>query len=79
MLELRAPRIAVAVLVGVALGVSGALIQTFARNPLASPDVLGVTGGAAVGAVAVIVLGGSAAGAARRPRASPRRRWPGAC
>lgn len=61
-LELRAPRIAVAVLVGVALGVSGALIQTFARNPLASPDVLGVTGGAAVGAVAVIVLGGSAAG-----------------
>ena len=61
-LELRAPRIAVAVLVGVALGVSGALIQTFARNPLASPDVLGVTGGAAVGAVDVIVLGGSAAG-----------------
>jgi iron complex transport system permease protein len=58
-LELRAPRIAVAVLVGVALGVSGALIQTFTRNPLASPDILGVTGGAAVGAVAVIVLGGT--------------------
>ncbi len=58
-LELRAPRIAVAVLVGVALGVSGALIQTFARNPLASPDILGVTGGAAIGAVAVIVLGGT--------------------
>jgi len=58
-LELRAPRIAVAVLVGTALGVSGALIQTFARNPLASPDILGVTGGAAVGAVAVIVLGGT--------------------
>jgi iron complex transport system permease protein len=58
-LELRAPRIVVAVLVGVALGVSGALIQTFARNPLASPDVLGVTGGAAIGAVAVIVLGGT--------------------
>ena len=57
-LELRAPRIAVAVLVGLALGVSGALIQTFARNPLASPDVLGVTGGAAIGAVGVIVLGG---------------------
>jgi len=58
-LELRAPRIAVAVLVGLALGASGALIQTFARNPLASPDVLGITGGAAIGAVAVIVLGGS--------------------
>jgi iron-siderophore transport system permease protein len=58
-LDLRAPRIAVAVLVGLALGVSGALIQTFARNPLASPDVLGVTGGAAVGAVTVLVLGGT--------------------
>jgi iron complex transport system permease protein len=58
-LELRAPRIVVAVLVGVALGISGALLQTFARNPLASPDVLGVTGGAAIGAVAVIVLGGT--------------------
>jgi iron complex transport system permease protein len=60
-LELRAPRIAVAVLVGVALGISGALVQTFARNPLASPDILGVTGGAAIGAVAVIVLGGTTA------------------
>ena len=63
-LELRAPRVAVAVLVGLALGVSGALIQTFARNPLASPDVLGVTGGAAIGAVSVIVLGGSGTTAA---------------
>ncbi len=58
-LELRAPRIVVAVLVGAALGLSGALIQTFARNPLASPDVLGVTHGASIGAVAVIVLGGT--------------------
>ena len=59
-LELRAPRIVVAVLVGLALGLSGALIQTFARNPLASPDILGITHGASVGAVAVIVFGGSA-------------------
>ena len=58
-LELRAPRIVVGVLVGLALGVSGALIQTFARNPLASPDILGVTGGASIGAVAVIVLTGT--------------------
>jgi iron-siderophore transport system permease protein len=58
-LELRAPRTGVGVLVGLALGVSGALIQTFARNPLASPDILGVTGGAAIGAVAVLVLGGT--------------------
>ena len=49
---------AVAVLVGAALGLAGALTQTFARNPLASPDILGVTEGAAVGAVAVIVLSG---------------------
>ena len=49
----------VAILVGAALGLSGALTQTFARNPLASPDILGVTDGAAAGAVAVIVLGGA--------------------
>ncbi|HEX2074389.1 MAG TPA: iron chelate uptake ABC transporter family permease subunit [Geodermatophilus sp.] len=64
-LELRLPRILVGALVGLALGLSGALFQTFARNPLAAPDVLGITQGAAVGAVAVIVLGGgsSASGA----------------
>lgn len=60
-LELRAPRIAVGLLVGLALGVSGALFQTFARNPLASPDTLGITMGASVGAVGAIVL--SAGGA----------------
>jgi iron complex transport system permease protein len=59
-LDLRLPRILAAVLVGAALAVAGALTQTFARNPLASPDVLGVTSGASLGAVAVIVLGGSA-------------------
>ncbi|SOD94864.1 FecCD family ABC transporter permease [Blastococcus haudaquaticus] len=62
-LELRAPRIVVGVLVGLALGVAGALFQTFARNPLASPDTLGITMGASVGAVAAIVLsGGTLAG-----------------
>ncbi len=60
-LELRAPRIVVGVLVGLALGVAGALFQTFARNPLASPDTLGITMGASVGAVAAIVLGGGGA------------------
>jgi iron complex transport system permease protein len=59
-LELRAPRIVVGALVGVALGLAGALFQTFARNPLASPDVLGITMGASVGAVAAIVLAGGA-------------------
>src|SRR5918998_1680249 len=61
-LELRAPRIAVGALVGLALGVAGALFQTSARNPLASPDVLGITQGASAGAVAAIVLGGTASG-----------------
>lgn len=62
--ELRAPRVVVGALVGLALGVSGALFQTFARNPLASPDTLGITSGASVGAVAAIVLtSGSSAGA----------------
>ena len=65
LLELRAPRIVVGALVGTALGLAGALFQTFARNPLASPDVLGITQGASVGAVAAIVLagGGGPAGA----------------
>jgi ABC-type enterobactin transport system permease subunit len=64
-LELRAPRVAVGLLVGLALGVAGALFQTFARNPLASPDTLGITMGASVGAVGAIVLssGGAFVGA----------------
>lgn len=61
--ELRLPRAAGAVLIGAALAVAGALSQTFARNPLATPDIIGVTSGASVGAVAVIVLAGGADGA----------------
>jgi ABC-type enterobactin transport system permease subunit len=61
-LELRAPRIVVGLLVGLALGIAGALFQTFARNPLASPDTLGITMGASVGAVGAIVLSGGALG-----------------
>jgi iron complex transport system permease protein len=57
--ELRLPQTMVAILTGMALGLAGALTQTFARNPLASPDILGVTEGAAVGAVSVIVLSGA--------------------
>ena len=57
-MDLRLPQTLVAVLVGLALGLAGALTQTFARNPLASPDVLGVNQGAALGAVGVIVLTG---------------------
>ncbi|MFM9755286.1 iron chelate uptake ABC transporter family permease subunit, partial [Streptomyces turgidiscabies] len=45
--ELRVPRIALGALVGAALGLAGALVQTVTRNPLASPDVIGVGHGAA--------------------------------
>lgn len=62
---IRLPRIVLGVLVGIALAVAGAIVQTTARNALASPDLLGVSAGAGTGAVAVIVLGGTnAAGVA---------------
>ncbi len=57
LLQLRLPRAALAALVGGALGLSGCTFQALLRNPLAEPYVLGVSGGAAVGAVAVVVTG----------------------
>jgi iron complex transport system permease protein len=57
-LELRLPRALTGALVGAALGLSGAITQSVTRNPLASPDVLGISAGAGAAAVAVIVLGG---------------------
>ncbi|WP_372670645.1 FecCD family ABC transporter permease [Amycolatopsis kentuckyensis] len=57
--ELRLPRAVTAVLVGVAFGTSGALFQRLLRNPLASPDVIGVTQGASAAAVVAIVLFGA--------------------
>lgn len=61
-LELRLPRTLTGALVGGALAVSGAILQAVARNPLASPDIIGVQWGASAAAVFVIVLGGGAAG-----------------
>ncbi|MDX3354045.1 iron chelate uptake ABC transporter family permease subunit [Streptomyces sp. ME01-24h] len=55
--ELRLPRVLVGLLVGIAFGVSGALYQTMTRNPLASPDMIGLTAGAGTAVVAGIVLG----------------------
>ncbi|MBM7572759.1 FecCD family ABC transporter permease [Aquibacillus albus] len=52
---LRLPRVLLAFLVGSALGVSGLILQGIVRNPLASPDIIGITGGASVGAVIFIV------------------------
>lgn len=57
---LRLPRVLTGILVGAAFGMSGAIFQSLARNPLGSPDIIGFNSGAAVGAVFVIViLGGS--------------------
>ncbi|WP_329482704.1 iron chelate uptake ABC transporter family permease subunit [Kribbella sp. NBC_01484] len=56
--ELRLPRALTGLLVGAALGMSGAIFQSIARNPLASPDILGVTYGASAFAVfAIVTLG----------------------
>ena len=55
--NIRLPRIFLAVLVGGALGVSGAVYQGVFQNPMASPDVLGATSGAAFGASLAIYLG----------------------
>jgi len=54
---LRLPRVALATLVGAGLGMSGAALQGTMRNPLAEPYLLGVSGGAAVGAVVATMLG----------------------
>lgn len=57
LLHIRLPRIAAASLVGASLAVSGALFQALLRNPLAEPYLLGVSSGAALGAVAALTLG----------------------
>ncbi len=54
--EIRGPRIAAAFMVGAALAAAGATFQNLFRNPLVSPDILGVSSGAALGAVAGIFL-----------------------
>nr|WP_249420458.1 iron ABC transporter permease [Rhabdothermincola salaria] len=55
--EVRFPRVALAVLVGAALGCAGAAMQGTFANPLAEPGIVGVSSGAAMGAVASIVVG----------------------
>lgn len=58
----RLPRVLCAVLVGVLFAVSGALLQSLTRNPLVSPDLVGVTSGGGVAAVLAILVAGSQAG-----------------
>lgn len=62
-MDLRMPRALAGIVVGVALGVSGAITQSVARNPLASPDVLGITGGAGMVAVFLVTVSGGTAAA----------------
>ena len=56
-LELRLPRALIGLATGAALGLAGAVFQDLARNPLVAPDVVGVSGGASLAAVAVLVFG----------------------
>jgi iron complex transport system permease protein len=56
---LRIPRIIGAIVIGAALSLSGAVYQSVFKNPLVSPDILGVSSGASVGAATAILLGGS--------------------
>lgn len=58
--EVRLPRTLLALLIGGSLGLSGAALQGYLRNPLAEPGIIGVSGGAALGAVMVLYTGLSA-------------------
>jgi iron complex transport system permease protein len=57
LVSLRAPRVSIAALVGAGLGCGGAALQGLFRNPLADPQLIGVSSGASVGAALVIVFG----------------------
>ncbi|TPQ21444.1 FecCD family ABC transporter permease [Streptomyces sporangiiformans] len=62
-MDLRMPRALAGLIVGIALGVSGAITQSIARNPLASPDILGITHGASAVAVFLVTVSGGTAAA----------------
>ncbi|MFB6518846.1 FecCD family ABC transporter permease [Streptomyces sp. NPDC056401] len=62
-MDLRMPRALAGLVVGIALGMSGAITQSIARNPLASPDILGITGGASAVAVCLVTVSGGATAA----------------
>lgn len=68
--QLRMPRLALAALVGAALAVSGLILQSIIRNPLASPDLLGITSGASAAAVIYLSFFSAALGAEFLPLAA---------
>ena len=55
--NIRIPRVLAALMIGAALSISGAVYQSVFKNPLVSPDILGVSNGACVGAALAIILG----------------------
>jgi len=57
--DIRIPRVAMGILIGAALAVSGAVMQGLFRNPLADPGLVGVSAGGSLGAISMIVLGGT--------------------
>ncbi|MDN5745579.1 MAG: iron chelate uptake ABC transporter family permease subunit, partial [Nocardioidaceae bacterium] len=58
-LDERSPRIAAALAAGAGLALAGSMVQSTCRNPLAEPGILGITGGAGVGAVLAVTVGSS--------------------
>ncbi|RMN05892.1 Achromobactin transport system permease CbrC, partial [Pseudomonas savastanoi pv. glycinea] len=68
--QLRMPRLVLAALVGAALAVSGLILQSIIRNPLASPDLLGITSGASAAAVLYLSFFSVALGAQFLPLAA---------
>ncbi len=68
--DIRLPRVALALFVGAALGIGGAAMQGLLRNPLADPYIFGVSSGAAVGSAAATALGFLALGAMSYPAAA---------
>jgi iron complex transport system permease protein len=65
--EIRLPRALLGALIGAALGLSGAVLQGYLRNPLAEPSLLGISGGASLGAVVAIHTGAAGAFALALP------------
>lgn len=62
-IQWRAPQVVAALVFGAALGLAGAVFQNLTRNPLGSPDVIGLDAGAWTGALLVMVLGSATSGA----------------
>src|SRR5690606_2530941 len=60
--DIRLPRVVLGILIGSALAVSGAVMQGLFRNPLADPGLVGVSAGAGLGAITIIVLGSTVLG-----------------